>query len=78
MKFEEIYEKIKDLEVTFSSYYKYNFTYKNTDASVLIGFGGNHNDIYRLSLKHTMKVSDIGEAIRWITFESTDYYSDAW
>ena len=47
---EEFYAKYGDVEVTFSSYYKFAFTY----AAILpdgkrltVGFGGNSDDIYR-------------------------------
>lgn len=46
----EFYQKYGDVEVEFSSYYKYVFIYKAIlpDGSVLsCGYGGNHDDIYR-------------------------------
>lgn len=45
----EFYAKYGDVEVTFSSYYKYTFTYAATlpDGKLLtVGYGGNSDDIY--------------------------------
>lgn len=47
---QEFYAKYGDVEVTFSSYYKYTFTY---DAALpdgkrlTVGYGGNSDQIYR-------------------------------
>ena len=47
---EEFYAKYGDVEVTFSSYYKFAFTYAATlpdGKRLTVGFGGNSDDIYR-------------------------------
>ena len=47
---EEFYEKYKDVDFKFLSYYKFTFTYRGfTDdgEEVRIGVGGNADDIYR-------------------------------
>lgn len=47
---EEFYAKYGDVEVTFSSYYKFTFTYAATlpdGKKLTVGFGGNSDDIYR-------------------------------
>ena len=49
-------------EVTFSSYYKYSFTFKCKcdDRVLLIGCGGSSDDIYKLEITNEpMKISDI-------------------
>ena len=46
----EFYDKYGDVEVMFSSYYKYTFTYAATlpDGKLLtVGYGGNSDKIYR-------------------------------
>jgi hypothetical protein len=46
----EFYAKYGEVEVTFSSYYKFTFTYAATlpDGKWLtVGFGGNSDEIYR-------------------------------
>ena len=50
----EFYAKYGSVEVVFSSYYKYTFTYKATlpDGSVLTcGYGGDSGSIYRHSVE---------------------------
>ena len=47
---EEFYEKYKDVDFKFLSYYKFTFTYRGfTDdgEEVKIGVGGTANEIYR-------------------------------
>lgn len=47
---EEFYAKYGDVEVTFSSYYKFTFTYSAIlpDGNRLtVGYGGNSEEIYR-------------------------------
>lgn len=46
---EEFYEKYKDVEFYFKSYWKYTFTYvgEYEGKVVGIGVGGNSDDIYR-------------------------------
>ena len=49
----EFYDKYGDVEVTFSSYYKYTFTYAATlpdGKRLTVGYGGNHDEIYRHSV----------------------------
>ncbi len=51
---EQVMEKYGDVLLKFSSYYKYAFTYvgQATDGvTVACSIGGDHNDIYRFSLK---------------------------
>jgi len=46
----EFYAKYGDVEVTFSSYYKYTFTYAATlpdGKRLTVGYGGNSDEIYR-------------------------------
>jgi hypothetical protein len=50
---EEFYAKYGDVKVTFSSYYKYKFTYEATlpdGKRLIVGFGGDHIQIYRHSV----------------------------
>ena len=46
---EEVLEKFKDVELKFSRYYKYTFTFEGTygDYTISMGVGGNAVDIYR-------------------------------
>ena len=53
IKIEEFYEKYKDVNFKFLSYYKFTFTYRGfTDdgEEVKIGVGGLADDIYRESV----------------------------
>lgn len=50
---QEFYEKYGNVEVRFSSYYKYTFTYAADlpdGKHLTCGCGGNADDIYRLSV----------------------------
>lgn len=50
---EEFYEKHGDAKVTFSSYYKYTFTYSGVlpdGENISVDTGGNADDIYRKSV----------------------------
>ena len=46
---EEVFEKFKDLPLTFDHYYKYTFTFvgRNEEYTVIADVGGNSEDIYR-------------------------------
>jgi hypothetical protein len=47
---DEFYEKYGDVEVTFSSYYKYTFEYAATlddGKRIVVSYGGNSDEIYR-------------------------------
>lgn len=47
---EEFYVKYGDVDVNFSSYYKYTFTYAATlpdGRRLTVGYGGNSDEIYR-------------------------------
>ena len=46
----EFYEKYGDVEVTFSSYYKFSFKYSASlpnGQRLVVGYGGNSDEIYR-------------------------------
>lgn len=49
---QEFYEKYKDVEFYFSSYYKYTFNFKGecNGEIVTIGVGGQSDEIYRLEV----------------------------
>lgn len=57
---EEFYEKYKDVDFYFSSYYKYTFTFvgEYQGEFISIGVGGQSDDIYRFEV-----VSDRKESI---------------
>ena len=58
MERKEFIEKYGDVEVTFSHYYKYTFTYATElqDGSKLsVGFGGHHDDIYHAEVSNNDK-----------------------
>ena len=49
----EFVEKYGNVEVKFSHYYKYTFSFSGkTDdgANIHVSYGGNHDDIYRFSV----------------------------
>ena len=48
MTYKEFIQKYGEEDVTFSSYYKYSFTFKN--KKLMVGCGGNHDDIYKLKV----------------------------
>ena len=51
-------EKYGEIELSFSSYYKYcfSFIYKNEDLTISGYYGGNDGDIYRYSLNFDTKI----------------------
>ena len=60
----EFYNKYGDVEVTFSSYYKYTFNYTAVlvDGKLLtVGYGGSSDQIYRYNAYagQTVKVKDL-------------------
>lgn len=61
---DEFYEKYGEVLVTFSSYYKYTFTYraKLPDGQTLtVGYGGQADEIYRFEVVPNVpvKVADL-------------------
>lgn len=54
----EFIEKYGDIEVTFSSYYKYTFTYRadlDDGSAINVSFGGNADEIYRFNVVNNDK-----------------------
>lgn len=55
----EFIEKYGDVEVKFSRYYKYTFSFsgKTEDgANIHVSYGGNHDDIYRFGVEADLPV----------------------
>lgn len=55
---QEFLERCKGTGVSFSSYYKYTFTFTGTTEQgeqVVAGFGGNADDIYRANINKDSK-----------------------
>ena len=53
MSYEEFIEKYGDIEVTFSSYYKYCFRYSallENGNTIIVEIGGDVDDIYRMEV----------------------------
>ena len=55
---EEVLEKYGNIELYFSSYYKYSFTYtyKKDNLEIIGSYGGNSDDIYRYDVTPNKKV----------------------
>ena len=49
---QEFYDKYKDVDFYFSSYYKYTFTFigEYEGKTVFVGVGGNSDEIYRFEV----------------------------
>ena len=59
---QDFLDKYGDIEVTFSSYYKYSFTFKGTtDAGeeLYVSIGGDSDEIYRMEI-----MADDPESVR--------------
>lgn len=52
----EFIEKYGEMDCTFSSYYKYSFTFTIGESGVMFWAGGNASDTYRSSISSTMPV----------------------
>ncbi len=55
---EKILEKYLGVELTFSHYYKYKFTfigYVKGGIKIVANYGGDYDDIYRFDLKNNQK-----------------------
>lgn len=55
-------DSLTGTQMTFVSYYKYGFAYSGTSpsgAAVAVSIGGNRDDIYRMSLSHTMPFEEL-------------------
>lgn len=82
---EEIIEKYGEVELSFSSYYKYSFTfsYKRDDVEITGSVGGDSDGIYRYELRWDTKkkVKDYRDELNWLSikekgeevFRYTDY-----
>lgn len=57
---EEFYEKYRNVEFKFSSYYKYTFNFvgEYEGKSVMVGVGGNSDEIYKFEVS-----SDCSESL---------------
>lgn len=72
----EFYAKYGDVEVTFTSYYKYTFTYAATlpdGKRLTVGYGGSHDEIYRHEVSASLaeKVSSL-QPYTGAVYEGTD------
>jgi len=72
----EFYAKYGDVEVTFTSYYKYTFTYAATlpdGKRLTVGYGGSHDEIYRheVTTSCAEKVSSL-QPYTGAVYEGTD------
>ena len=61
---EEFYAKYGEVEVVFTSYYKFTFNYGAilpNNRRLSVGYGGNHDDIYRheVSTGVPIKIKDL-------------------
>jgi len=63
IKKDEFLKKYGEVEVTFSEYYKFSFSYRGKigDIDLYVSFGGSAEDIYRDTVKNneSMKISQL-------------------
>ncbi len=66
MTVEEFEAAFGDVELTFSSYYKYEFTFTGSKGDVKISadYGGDSDDIYRYSVRNNEK-RNVGNVKDW-------------
>lgn len=48
--YEEMEEKYGEVDVVFTSYYKYSFTFRNEDMKLTVIAGGTADDVYRFTV----------------------------
>ena len=76
MTYDEFEEEYGEVEVSFSSYYKYQFTWTNDDGLV-VGYGGSADDIYRYNvLAGPMKIKDIQPS--WAQLNGELLFEERW
>jgi len=74
MTYQEFMKKYGEEEVTFVSYYKYSFTFKND--KLVVGCGGSPDDIYRLAVDtKPIKVKEIEPT--WARIDG-EFYDFSW
>lgn len=71
MSYEEFIEKYGDIEVTFSSYYKYYFRYSavvEDGNELIVEIGGDADDIYRMTVgsNDSATIRDLDLSNAWI------------
>lgn len=72
------------LSVTFDSYYKFSFTFlgENDDVELFLGYGGNHDDIYRYNVntKPVETPKNYNDIIKesWSWIKMTDKRTGKW
>lgn len=73
---QDFFDKYGEEAVTFSSYYKYSFTYEGTSKEghrIVISYGGSADDIYRYDVDTLpVLVKDFKDAARFITVYDKD------
>lgn len=71
---QEIIDKYKDIILTFSIYYKYEFIYKTVinNKELIAYVGGDSEDIYRLELSKEENLYKLAEDIKYIAIEQED------
>ena len=60
--YDEMIELYGDVEVVFSSYYKFSFNYRNEEKHITVTVGGMADDIYRFEVgaDTKYKIKDLG------------------
>ena len=74
----EFMDQYGDVVVSFSSYYKYSFTFRGTKngESIRVCLGGNHSDIYRFEVDADCK-SKIKDMDDWMMTSGSVYSPDS-
>lgn len=76
MTLEQVLERFGNLDLLFSGYYKYQFTYNNEDPEtsilVCLRIGGHPDEIYRLELGPMTTINE------WIKSGGADTYISLW
>lgn len=72
---DELIKKYGDIEVSFTSYYKYSFAFKSADGKYEITVGGDSSDIYKFDVDtRPVKLRDlVGYGYLYLTTPDGDF-----
>ncbi len=78
LNYEELEEKYGDVEVIFTSYYKYSFTFRNDDEKLTAIAGGMADDVYRFTVIADEKYKVMDLPVSAIYVDGEEVYRSPW
>lgn len=74
--YDEMIEKYGDVEVVFSSYYKFSFTFRNETKHISVTVGGMADDVYKFEVGSDVKVKIEDLGVTYLMVDGENVYTN--